>query len=216
LIGFTDLLIRMNNKRSTIYLFVKTRLLLLFLHYWLIPNKKIKSVNLIMLIAVISDSHDHRDNILKAVSIINEKNVEALIHCGDIISPFVKRWFDKLNDKAKNQFFSVYGNNDGERLYLKQILGKICKFPQNSNEHIIELGGKRIYISHMPKKELIDALANSDMFDIILSGHTHLLVNRKQNDVLILNPGELCGYITNKPTFAIIDTETMEAEIIEL
>jgi len=66
-------------------------------------------VNFKLLIAVISDSHDHRDNILKAVSIINEKNVEALIHCGDYIAPFVKKWFDKLNDSIKNQFFSVLG-----------------------------------------------------------------------------------------------------------
>jgi putative phosphoesterase len=173
-------------------------------------------VNLKLLIAVISDSHDHRDNILKAVSIINEKNVEALIHCGDFVAPFVKKWFDKLNDSIKNQFFGVFGNNDGERLYLKQILGQICVFSQNSIEHIIELGGKRIYISHMPKEETIDALSNSGMFDIIVSGHTHTMVNRKHKEVLIINPGELCGYLTDKPTFAIIDTETMEAEIIEL
>ncbi len=173
-------------------------------------------MNFKLLIAVISDSHDHRDNILKAVSIINEKNVEVLIHCGDFIAPFVKTWFDRLNDSIKNHFFGVFGNNDGERLYLKQILGQICVFPQNGNEHIIELGGKRIFVSHMPKKETIDALANSGMFDIILSGHSHLMVNRKHKDVLILNPGEICGYLTDKPTFAIIDTETMEAEIIEL
>ena len=173
-------------------------------------------MNFKLLIAVISDSHDHRDNILKAVSIINEKNVEALIHCGDYIAPFVKKWFDKLNDSIKNQFFGVFGNNDGERLYLKQNLGQICVFPQKRYEHIIGLGGKRIYVSHMPKEETIDALANSGMFDIILSGHTHSMVNRKHKDVLILNPGELCGYLTEKPTFAIINTETMEAEIIEL
>ncbi|HUW90236.1 MAG TPA: metallophosphoesterase [Candidatus Nanopelagicaceae bacterium] len=163
-----------------------------------------------------SDSHDHRDNILKAVSIINEKKVEALIHCGDFVAPFVKKWFDKLNNSIKNQFFGVFGNNDGDRLYLNQNLGQICVFSQNCNEHIIELGGKRIYVSHMPKKETIDAVANSGMFDIILSGHTHSMDNRKHKDVLILNPGELCGYLTDKPTFAIIDTETMEAEIIEL
>ncbi len=173
-------------------------------------------MNFKLLIAVISDSHDHRDNILKAVSIINEKKVEALIHCGDYVSPFVKKWFDNLNDSIKNQFFGVFGNNDGERLYLKQILGQICHLAKNSNEHTIELGGKRIYVSHRPKKETIDALANSGMLDIILSGHTHSMVNRKHKDVLILNPGELCGYVTDRPTFAIIDTETMEAEIIEL
>ncbi len=153
---------------------------------------------------------------MKAVSIINEKNVDALIHCGDYVAPFVKLWFNKLNESIKKQFFGVFGNNDGEILYLTQNLGQICEFAKNGHELIIELGGKRIFASHMPKLETIDALADSGKFDIILSGHTHSMVNKKHNDVLIVNPGELCGYITNKSTFAIIDTETMEAEIIEI
>jgi hypothetical protein len=169
-----------------------------------------------MKLAVISDSHDNRDNILKAVSVINEKNVEALIHCGDYIAPFVKLWFDNLKDSIKEHFYGVFGNNDGEISYLKKLLGQICQFAENGHELIIELGGKRIFASHMPKQETLDALADSGKFDIILSGHTHSIVNKKHNDVLIVNPGELCGYITNKSTFAIIDTETMEAEIIEI
>ena len=68
----------------------------------------------------------------------------------------------------------------------------------------------------MPKQETIDALADSGKFDIILSGHTHSMVNKKHNDVLIVNPGELCGYLTEKPTFAIVNTETLEAEIIAI
>jgi len=153
---------------------------------------------------------------LKAVSIINEKNVDAVIHCGDYVSPFVKLWFNKLNDSIKKQFYGVFGNNDGEILYLTQNLGQICDFAKNGHELLIELGGKRIFASHMPKQETIDALVNSGKFDIILSGHTHNIVNRKENGVLIINPGELCGYLTNKPTFAIINTETMDAEIIEI
>ena len=170
-----------------------------------------------MLLAVVSDSHDNRENILKAVSIINDKGVDALIHCGDFIAPFVKKWFGKLNDSIKKNFYGVFGNNDGERLYLTQLLGQICVFPQNGNEHIIDLGGKRIWVSHMPKQKTIEALANSKKFDIILSGHTHIVVNKKyDNGVLVVNPGEICGYLTDKPTFAIINTETLEAEIIEI
>ncbi|NHJ20882.1 MAG: metallophosphoesterase [Candidatus Lokiarchaeota archaeon] len=169
-----------------------------------------------MLIAVLSDTHDHRDNILKAVSIMNEKKVDALIHCGDYVAPFVKKWFNGLNESIKENFYGVFGNNDGEILYLTQNLGQICKFAKNGHELIIELGGKRIFASHMPKQETIDALADSGNFDIILSGHTHNMVNTKQNGVLIVNPGELCGYLTDKSTFAIIDTESMKAEIIEI
>ena len=170
-----------------------------------------------MKIAVISDSHDHKINILKAISIINERNVDALIHCGDYVAPFVRRWFNELNDSIKKNFLGVFGNNDGERLFLKENLGQICEFPQNGNELILELGGKRIFASHMPREQTIEALGNSGNFDIILSCHTHILSNKKlDNGTLVINPGEICGYITGKATFAIVDTERMESEIIEL
>lgn len=170
-----------------------------------------------MKLAVVSDTHDHMNNILKAISIINERNVDAVIHCGDYVAPFVKKWFDKLDDGIKNNFYGVFGNNDGERLFLKKNLGQICEFAQNGHELILDLGGKKIFASHMPKQETIDALAHSGKFDIILTGHTHSLVNKKyENGVLVLNPGEVCGYLTGKSTFAIINTDKMEVDIIEL
>jgi putative phosphoesterase len=168
-------------------------------------------------IAVVSDSHDHKDNILKAVSIINKKDIEAIIHCGDYVAPFVKKWFNNLNNSIKQNFYGVFGNNDGERLFLKKNLGQICEFAQDGNELIITLGNKKLFISHMPKQESIDALALSGKFDIILTGHTHSFVNKKyENGVLVVNPGELCGYLTDRATFAIIDTVEMKAEIIDL
>ncbi len=170
-----------------------------------------------MLIAVISDSHDHRDNILKAVSIMNEKKVGALIHCGDICSPFTKRWFDKLDEEIKLKFYAVFGNNDGEHVFLKKNFGEMCKFVENGHEWLLEFDGKKIFAAHMPKPGVIEALAHSGEFDYVLSGHTHIMVNRKiDNGVIILNPGEACGYLTGKPTFAIIDTKTDNADIIYL
>jgi len=168
-------------------------------------------------IAVISDTHDSRDNILKAVSIINENNIDALIHCGDYCSPFTKRWFDKLNDNIKKNFFGVFGNNDGDHVFLRKNLGQICELVENGYEFIKEFDGRKIYASHMPKQPLIEALATSGKFDFILSGHTHAVVNKKyDNGVLVVNPGEACGYLSGKATFAIIDTEKITAEIIEL
>ena len=168
-----------------------------------------------MKLAVISDTHDHKDNILKAVSIMNERNVDALIHCGDYVSPFVKRWFDGLNDNIKENFFGVFGNNDGERVFLVKNLGQICDIVGMEINKVFD--GKMLFAAHMPTQSTIDALANSKRYDIILSGHTHNLVNKKyDNGVLVVNPGEACGYLTGKSTFAIIDSDKMEVEIIEL
>lgn len=168
-----------------------------------------------MKLAVISDSHDHKKNILKAVSKINKKDVDALIHCGDYISAFVVRWFDGLNENIKERFFGVYGNNDGDRVFLKQNLGQICDLV--GMELISEFDGKKIFAAHMPNQETVDAIASSGKFDIILFGHTHALMNKRyENGVLVVNPGELCGYLTGRATFAIVDTNKMEVEIIEL
>ena len=144
-----------------------------------------------MKIAVISDTHDHRENILKAISIMNERDVDALIHCGDIVAPFVKKWFDGLNSKIKENFYGVFGNNDGEITHLRRVLGQICKFAENGLEHILTIGGKKIFASHFPKPETIEALANSGNFDMVLSGHTHNIVNEKKKmESLLLIQGK--------------------------
>ena len=168
-----------------------------------------------MKLGVISDTHDHKDNILKAVSIMNERKVDALFHCGDYVAPFVKRWFDGLNDNIKENFLGVFGNNDGERVFLVKNLGQICDIV--GMEINKDFDGKKVYAAHMPHHTTIEALASSGKFDLVLSGHTHNVVNKKyDNGVLVVNPGEACGYLTGKSTFAIIDTDILEAEIIEL
>ena len=135
-----------------------------------------------MLIGVISDTHDHKDNILKAVNIMNERNV-----------------------------------NDGDHVFLRKNLGKICKLVENGHELIYEFEGQQVYASHMPKQKTIEALTYSGNFDIVLSGHTHSYVYKKHdNGVLELNPGECCGYLTGDATFAIINTKNLKAEIIHL
>jgi len=170
-----------------------------------------------LLIGVISDTHDNKENILKAVDRLNEKNVDALIHCGDYCSPFVKKWFNNLNNTIKEKFFGVFGNNDGDHVFLRQNLGSICNLVENGYELVLELDGKQIYASHMPKEKTLNALINSGVFDIVVSGHTHSVIQKKHNNgVLQVNPGECCGYLTGNATFAIINTKTMEAEIIDL
>ncbi|KAA0005879.1 MAG: YfcE family phosphodiesterase, partial [Thermoplasmata archaeon] len=67
-------------------------------------------------IGVISDSHDNMEAIKKAVEFFNENDVELVIHAGDIVSPFTADEFKKLNC----DMLLIYGNNDGDKLYLKE------------------------------------------------------------------------------------------------
>ena len=168
-----------------------------------------------MKLAVLSDTHDHMENISKAVSIINNSNVEGLIHLGDYISPFTFRAFDDLNEEIKENFYGVWGNNDGDRVNLAKNLGQICEFV--GVDLISEFDGKKIYATHILSEEVVNALAKSREFDIILYGHTHASTIKKlENESLIVNPGELCGYLSEEPSFAILDTATMHARLIKL
>ena len=52
--------------------------------------------------------------------------------------------------------------------------------------------------------------------DVIIYGHTHEPSVRLRDKQLFVNPGELCGLLTGKSTVAVVDTEAMTAEIVEL
>ncbi|MBE3116942.1 metallophosphoesterase family protein, partial [Candidatus Bathyarchaeota archaeon] len=47
-------------------------------------------------------------------------------------------------------------------------------------------------------------------------GHSHNKGIENRGKTLLINPGELCGYLTGKATIAILDTEKNQARIIEL
>ena len=156
-------------------------------------------------IGVISDSHDNMDAIKEAVSFFNEAEVDLVIHAGDIISPFTADEFEKLNC----DMLLIYGNNDGDRLYLKDRFEGIGKFYRDP--YIGELYGKKIAVTHIPA--IVDALAEKN--DIVIYGHTHYKDLRKEKG-LILNPGESCGYLTGIKSVALLYPKQMDAKIFDI
>ncbi len=155
-----------------------------------------------MKIGIISDSHDNIPAIESAVKIFNDYPVDFVIHLGDIVSPFC---FDTL-DKLNMDFIGVFGNNDGEWLYLEEkARNRLHKPPCE-----IELEGKSFVLMHEPFG--IDKLAKE--YDYCLYGHLHKIDIRKTEKGHIINPGELCGYLTGKKTLVILDTKTNEAKLI--
>jgi len=159
-----------------------------------------------MLIAIISDTHDHMPVIWKAVDLCKARQVGHVIHAGDFTSPFTFRALKHLTC----DFTGIYGNNDGERVLL-QKLSKQRIFTQ---PYIIELSGRKIVIMH--EHQVVDALADSGHYDLVIYGHTHEPDIRKRGNTLIVNPGELSGWLYGKSTMAVADLSTLSAELIEL
>ncbi len=155
---------------------------------------------------IISDSHDNLDKVRNAVKIAHQYQVSAVFHLGDFVSPFVIPIL--LSDEY--EFFGVFGNNDGDRLFVQEkAKGRILRSP-----NWITFQDKKIYLMHEPRA-LYPAL-ESQKYDFVFFGHTHRLAIKGYGKSLAINPGESCGYLTGKATCVLLDPETRKSRVIEL
>jgi len=163
-----------------------------------------------MKIGILSDTHDHMQNLGKALEIFKAEGCERVLHAGDFVSPFVLRLFKEY----ELPLTGVFGNNDGEVLMLVKVsegIGELKKGPQE-----LSIGGRRVALMHEPV--FLDALFKSGQFDLIIYGHTHQpkLEGAEGQGPLVVNPGAGCGIMTEKATAVICDLEKMSSRLVVL
>jgi hypothetical protein len=159
-----------------------------------------------MLLGIISDTHDDMQQIRRVVELFNSRGVSKVLHAGDLVSPFT---FEILGDLGAS-FRGIFGNNDGDRLLLREKSGDRI----STQPYLFELGGKKIALVHEPAS--VDALAASGRFDLVVYGHTHTPDVRRTNGALVVNPGKVARLHKGRSTAVMLDTEKMEPEVIEL
>ena len=163
-----------------------------------------------MKIGLMADTHDRLEAVERAVDFFNRERVRHVLHAGDLVSPFVAPKFAGL--KAKLHF--VWGNNEGDREFVRVRFGEIGVEPLGEFASL-KLAGKKIALLHGAREEVVEALVESGLFDVVVRGHTHRAEVRK-GKTLCVNPGEVCGYLSGRQTLAMLDLTKLETEIIEL
>jgi putative phosphoesterase len=171
-----------------------------------------------LLIGIMSDTHDNLPMIDKAVKKLLNENVDLVLHAGDYVSPFVIPHFKPF----KGRFIGVFGNNDGDHELLRR---RFAEFNLELRGIFAEVkaGDTRIALLHGGEpgivpgpSELLKSLLSSECFDVIVHGHVHDAGVDRKEKTLVVNPGEVCGYLTGKPSVALLDTKTMRARILPL
>lgn len=165
-----------------------------------------------MLVGLISDTHDRLPLVEKAVERLNEEKVKLVLHAGDYVAPFVIPKFKEL--KAK--LVGVFGNNDGDREFLKKRFSEYKNLELRGNFAEIVVDDIKIALLHGSEEELLKALISSQSFDVVVHGHAHKAEVYRKGKTLVVNPGEVCGYLSGKSTIALLDTIKCEAKIVEL
>ncbi len=161
-----------------------------------------------MKLGIISDTHEHLENIEKAKKLFAEKGASPIVHLGDYCAGPSVRAF------AGTQIIGISGNNDGDVL---RIQGNFQKIGGDFRGEFcaLEYDGLHIACYHGTVPEIVEALIAAGTYDVVLYGHTHEVRHEIRGKVLILNPGSAHGF-GKAGTVAILDTKTKEAELIEL
>jgi len=164
-----------------------------------------------MLVGLMADTHDRLPLLDKAVKRLIEEKVELVLHAGDYVAPFVASHFKPL----KAEFIGVFGNNDGDKELLKRKFTEIgVKLRGRFAE--VKIDGLKIALLHGEEEELLNSLIGAGGYDVVVHGHTHEAKTYRKGKTLVVNPGETCGYLTEKPTIAILNSKTLDVKIIPL
>ena len=165
-----------------------------------------------MLIGIMSDTHDNLPMIEKAIARLNEENVDLVLHAGDYVAPFVIPKFKKL--KAK--LIGVFGNNDGDHELLRKRFSENKNLEIHGSFALVTAKNLRIALLHGSEEELLNALIDCEGFDVVVHGHKHGPEIHRKGKTLVIGCGEVCGYVTGEPSIVLLDTDKLEAKVLEL
>ena len=134
-----------------------------------------------MIIGLRSDTHDRLPSLQSALERFAALGIETIIHAGDLVAPFAAR----LLETAPATLHVIYGNNDGERAGLKEVLPQIQDGPL-----FVKAAEKLLLVHHF-----IDWCDPADVAraDTIVTGHTHQVGGERRDGKMFINPGECCG-----------------------
>lgn len=156
-----------------------------------------------MKIGLIADTHDNLPKLRKALAAFAMRKCEAIVHAGDVISPFAA----KALMQPRLPVLAVYGNNDGERKGLAELIPGICDGPR-----LVELGGRKILVAHSIAQVADPGASGADL---VVVGHTHVAEIQRARP-LVVNPGECGGWLYGKSSVAVLDTARLAVEELGL
>jgi putative phosphoesterase len=164
-----------------------------------------------MLIGIMSDAHDSIEGVRDALRAFSSKGVQLVLFAGDMIGSGNCYTFEGFGIPVK----LVFGNNDGDRVGLQRDFGRVGgEYLGDFGE--VEADGLKIALLHGTEEPLVAAVVASGLYDVVVRGHNHRAEVTRHGETLLVNPGEIWGHFTGLSSIAVLDTKSLDVEIIEL
>lgn len=165
-----------------------------------------------MKIAIISDIHENFHNLLLALEEIEKQGCTQILCLGDLMNSGIS----KVLACSKIPVFMIWGNNDGEKVeILETAYKKNSNLKVSNNTYdFLTIDKRKIFLCHYD--DLAFPMAKSGMYDAVFFGHTHIKSIDILDQTVVVNPGEISAHKTGTATFAVYDTTSNTAELLEL
>ena len=166
-----------------------------------------------MQVGVISDTHDNVPAVETAMDRFATADVDAIVHCGDVVAPPVIPHLDLEGVPVH----AVRGNNDGEREGLRDAFESLDGGTLHGRFAELAFDGVDVAVLHGEQRPVIEALAASGEYDYVCHGHWHVREQRSVGDATVLNPGAHFPTVGEAHrTVAVVDTGRDDVEFLDV
>ena len=170
-----------------------------------------------MKIGIISDTHGDIVQVEKALSILSD--CQHIIHCGDVLYHGPRNELPKnYNPKklaellsTKDNIVYVRGNCDSD------VDEMVIKKDLKEKNRLINFDEYKIYAVHGYEETEDDRVKKASELgaDIVISGHTHIKVLKKKDEIIVINPGSTTIPKDGSSSVGIIDENNIRLISLE-
>jgi len=163
-----------------------------------------------MNIGIVSDSHGKAKRLGRALTALEGRGADVVVHCGDVGSADCIRALGQSGLKA----YAVAGNMDRDPERLAAVAaGEGVEFQWRTVE--VSLGdGRFLVATHGHDSGLLAELLAGGQFPYVCHGHTHQRRDDRVGPVRVINPGALV-HADPAASLALLDTEADTVSFIE-
>ncbi len=164
----------------------------------------------LMLIAVMSDTHDNRTSIRKALELARARGAAEVFHCGDLVSAPVVALFQGWALQYAE------GNMDRDGAEIRAAVDRLGLGSSSGAELHLERDGLRIALLHGHRAARLAEAVESRNHHFVFHGHTHRRRDERVGSTRVVNPGALGGRSVGDYSFCLFNTGLKEIEFIDV
>jgi len=163
-----------------------------------------------MKIAILSDTHDHRDNLIAALKTLKRESIRTVIFCGDLTDAGLVPLMAGL------EVHLVEGNVDSDRAALRRAVERLGAGSTFGLEYAATIEGKQVAVLHGHLTDRLIETIHGGLHDYVFHGHTHRRRDERIGRTRVVNPGALGGMHFQTRSFAILDLATDDLRVVEV